>query len=170
MRAWEEPTATQPSTRNQAELKEGLSELFYRVGRVRVARRCGVRPNTVSVWLTRLPGLKPAVSLRYFAEHEGFDTLVSLLDAHIAGKARLHAEQNYLNSARLFALCGRWPMPRGRRNWSARGWDWSTLKQPPSPPDRMPADKITVAKQLLECAGWTLVAACDGSWKPVRTI
>jgi hypothetical protein len=83
---------------------------------------------------------------------------------------------NYVALARLFAMSGRWYMPRHERLRLYHSGDprklranWGTLPEPPRPPEGFTDAQAEKAKLYMETRGWTLVNV-RGEWVPQRLI
>jgi hypothetical protein len=83
---------------------------------------------------------------------------------------------NYVSRARLFAMCGHWPLPKRERlqlyysvdKHKLPAW-WGHVDEPPRPPEGMTEAQIVKACGHLETRGWTLVYV-KGGWVPQRLI
>lgn len=179
-------------------LVAGLHALVARLGRVQVARYCGVAPLTVRLWCFIAPGLKSLELLRFLAQStDGFGDFAEQLAPMIEDKRRRWEWARYEHCSKLFALAGRWPASRQERSefrrmaprrpngqfgsltpgaarWGRQGG--ATMRiQPhigPSGPPPLPLDfpehRVAGVKALLERAGWTLMRGFDGGWHPVQ--
>lgn len=148
-----------------------LRVFLKRMGRRRLSERLMVRPETITTWRVRPPGLRVSASLREFARYADDDVLVAALDQRIEALAARRERWRYNRCATLFAANGGfWPLRRGERLKHAKGWQQSYSKAPPVPPPDMGDEEINTARRLLERGGWSLVRDHSGAWKPVRTI
>ena len=82
---------------------------------------------------------------------------------------------NYLRTAKLFNMSGRWPWPRAERQRlynsaserSKLRKDWGSWDRPPEPPSWLRPEQVAEVNALIESRGWTIVRGRAG-WGLVR--
>ncbi len=155
-----------------------VAALVASLGRERVARWCGVAPDTLRLWRRYLePGLVSLELLEKLAEAEGFADVAEQLRPITETARRRAAWHSYQASARLFALDGNWPQKAKTREEQLRRcaqWvppaapRWVRRDEPPAPPDDFPEDRIAAVKASLERQGWTLTRGLVPGWHVCR--
>jgi hypothetical protein len=103
-------------------------------------------------WTTR--------ALHHEAMLRGLTEVEEFLAARLAVKDRARLAHNYICTAVLFGLRGRWYLPDCTKNGS--------LAAPPQPPPGLSDRQVAIVKHHLEKQNWTLVKNANGEWGLVR--
>lgn len=87
-----------------------------------------------------------------------------------------NAGANYTETAKLFAVCGHWPLPRAERErlyaagrYKLPAW-YGHTREPANPPAGMTLEQIAKADGYLRERGWTLVRNAVGVWHAMRML
>jgi hypothetical protein len=84
------------------------------------------------------------------------------LAARLVVKEQARLAHNYICTAVLFGLRGRWYLPDCTKNGS--------LAAPPPPPESLSDAQAATVNGLIAPRGWVLVKGDRGVWFPCRTL